>query len=219
MTTFAQRLNQACDNLDPIVPPLGQGRQVFISRRLNVTQEAVRKWFGGGLPRPAKMRALARLLDVDVEWLAFGIEPEMGRRAKRAHGEKTEGAIYALFGILTMAGGRCAFPDPKDPRGDYVDLYTIVRGVQTAIHVSVGRQTGEGEYEFCIPPQHGDVRCIGVVHAGGTRMDLIDLQNDLIEAHKQRKNASFVVMIDKQGASYHTKRTKWPRVRSVDALL
>ena len=43
---FAKRLTQACDE-SPIVPEHGRGRQVYLAKKLKVTQEAVRKWLVG----------------------------------------------------------------------------------------------------------------------------------------------------------------------------
>ena len=91
--TFAQRFTQACDD-SVIIPPYGKGRQVAIAKRLNVTQEAVRKWFAGeSIPRPTTVRALAEYLQVDEPWLVLGIKPEFDRAEKRRNLIAYNGAV------------------------------------------------------------------------------------------------------------------------------
>lgn len=65
MDRFADRLNHA---------RLLRGlSQTEIARRLGVTQQAVSKWIDAEtLPSPARIEALARVLDVPPEWLSFG---------------------------------------------------------------------------------------------------------------------------------------------------
>lgn len=68
---FAQRLARACDD-SQIIPPYGKGRQVYIAKRLKVTQEAVRRWFSAdSRPRVQIMSKLAALLEVDEAWLSL----------------------------------------------------------------------------------------------------------------------------------------------------
>lgn len=50
-STFSKRLTQACDD-NPLIPDYDHGRQVTIANKLEVSQEAVRKWFtGDSVPR------------------------------------------------------------------------------------------------------------------------------------------------------------------------
>lgn len=216
---FHQRLTQACENLPTVVPEYGHGRQVFISRELKVTQEAVRKWFSGeSRPKVNKMRQLAALLDVDEAWLALGVEPELDRREKRIHNERTEGAVYVAFGLLTMAGGHCAFPGERDTRAGYVDFYAIIHGKQLAVHVSVARAISRGRFEFIIPREFRDVKCIGVVHHGGLRFHLVDLKTEALEEHKQRKAGAFSVTCGFADNKYQSGPDVWPRIRSLGDL-
>ena len=49
---FARRLKQACDG-NPLVPEYGKGQQVWFADRMELSQEAVRRWFEGeSRPRP-----------------------------------------------------------------------------------------------------------------------------------------------------------------------
>lgn len=213
MKTFHQRLKAACDQQQQIVPEYGYGRQVFFARKLKVTQEAVRKWFTGeARPRPDKMKRLSVLLEVDEAWLALGVEPEVDRREKRRIGDKTDGAIYLLYGMFMLAGGHCAFPSDADPRREFVDFYAIIRAMQMAVHVSVGRETTKGVYEFILPQQYAEVRCLGVVHLGGMKFHTLDLTHDLIDKHKQRKAGGYSLNIHRRDNDYHTGADTWPRV-------
>lgn len=216
---FAKRLNQACDQ-SGVIPEYGHGRQVYVSKRLKVTQEAVRKWFNGlARPKVTKMQELARLLEVDEAWLALGVKPELDRKEKRAHADKVEGAVYTLFGLMNMAGGACAFPGQNDPRNEYVDFYTILRGMQIAVHVSVGRETSKNVYQLIVPDQFRDVRCVGVIHLTGFNFHVIDLRTDLIDRHKQRKSGDYMLTISRKDGEYFTGGDEWPRMRSAGDLV
>lgn len=215
---FHRRLKQVCDD-SPIVPPYGHGRQVYIATKLKVTQEAVRKWFtNDARPRTSKMKELAKLLEVDEAWLSLGISPEMTVKEQRQHSQKVDGATYLLFGMFTLAGGHCAFPGEKDPRKDYVDFYTIIRGAQMAIHVCAGREVSKDTYEFILPREYGDVRCIGVVGHPNLKFNIIDLDHRLIEAHKVRKAGGYSLMIGYNGGDYAQGRDKWPRIKHLGDL-
>ncbi len=215
---FTRRLAQACDE-SPNIPPHGHGRQVHIAKKLKVSQEAVRKWFvGEARPKVQLMRQLAALLEVDEAWLSLGIKPELDRKEKRAHSARSDGAVYMLFGLFSMAGGACAFPSQNDPRSEYIDFYAILNGVQFPIHVSVGRESSKGVHEFVVPKEYDDVRCVGVVPLGNTRFHLVDLQKTLVDRHKQRKSGSFAVTIHRVGSDYTTGADKWPRLESMGDL-
>jgi hypothetical protein len=78
---FQRRLVDACDR-HPDCPPLHQGRQVWLRKRLSergvkVSTESVRKWLSGEVrPREEKGRALADVLGADVGWLLIGSKVE-----------------------------------------------------------------------------------------------------------------------------------------------
>lgn len=215
---FHRRLKQVCDD-SPIVPPYGHGRQVYIANKLKVTQEAVRKWFtGDARPRTSKIRDLAKVLEVDEAWLALGIDPAMDRKEQRQHSHTTDGAIHLLFGMFTIAGGHCAFPSENDTRKDFVDFYTIIHGSQMAIHVSTGRPTTKDNYEFALPREYQEVRCLGLVAAGGMKFHIIDLDARLIEDHKVRKAGGYAVSIANRESSYTSGGDTWPRIKHLGDL-
>lgn len=192
---------------------------MFFANKLEVSQEAVRKWFtGDARPKTDKIREIASILEVDEAWLALGIKPEMDRREKRVHHEKTEGAVYLLFGLVTMAGGHCAFPGKGDARSDYVDFYAIIGGMQMAVHASVGRELSKNSYQFVVPREYRDVRCLGVVHNSALHFTILDLKSGLIDSHRQRKAGEFILHIHKSGSDYTTGDDVWPRLHSLGDL-
>ncbi|MBW0146229.1 helix-turn-helix domain-containing protein [Marinobacter arenosus] len=69
---FAQRIKIACDN-QPRLPANKEGQETWLSSRLGISHEAVRRWFSGeSMPRRRLMADLASLLKVDERWLASG---------------------------------------------------------------------------------------------------------------------------------------------------
>lgn len=213
---FNQRLRMACDNLPEIVPPYGQGRQVYIARKLKVTQEAVRKWFtGDARPKLAKMKELAKILDVDEAWLSLGIEPELDRVEKRVHNDKSEGAVYVLFGMMSMGGGHCAFPNGRDGRSEYVDFYSIIGGQQVAFHVSMGRETSKDVFAFALPSAYQETMNVGVIHVRGFKLQFIHLKHDIIETHKQRKGSGYQVVLNRIDNDYRSGSDKWPMLQQI----
>jgi transcriptional regulator with XRE-family HTH domain len=215
---FHRRLRQVCDD-SAMIPPYGHGRQVHIAAKLKVSQEAVRKWFtGDARPRASKMGELAKLLEVDEAWLSLGIAPEMDRKQKRMHHEKTDGAVYLLFGMFNLAGGHCAFPGERDLRKDFVDFYTIIHGSQMALHVCAGREVTKDSFEFTLPREYNEVRCLGVVGHPNLKFHIIDLDQRLIEQHKVRKGGGYSLTLGYHDGDYMRGRDKWPRIRHLGDL-
>lgn len=217
---FSKRFTQACDD-SPYIPSFGKGRQVTIAKELDVSQEAVRKWLcGDAMPRPVKMTKLAKLLRVDEAWLALGVDPEMDREHRLDAKRVTEGAVLVLVGMVTMEGGRCAFPTEDDPRKAYVDFYAIVRGSQFAIHVSVARELSKSHYEVYIPREYRDVRCVAYVPRGPMQTPrILGLPIDLLEQHKQRKSGGYCLALNEVNGKFMTGGDTWPRLKSMGAMV
>lgn len=211
---FAQRLNTACDG-HPHVPPYGHGRQTWVKDKLDVSHEAVRKWFMGETrPRPAKMRALAKILDVDEAWLSLGIVPDTPHEEKRTRSRAVEGAVNVVAGLVQMNGGNIAFPGDNDPRNGYVDFYAIIKGAQYAISVSLAKHVNNGTYKFTIPKEYDQCKVIGAVHAYAHRVHLLNLTHELIEQYKTRKGGYFELTLHRIGSDYFIGDTKFPRILS-----
>lgn len=219
---FVARLNQACDDAGDRLPPKGLGRQAAIARHLDVSEEAVRKWFAGeARPRRDLMRRLSDLLGVEESWLALGETPQVSRTEVRSHARRTGGAALLVRGMVELAGGACAEPSERDPRAGYVDFYCIKGGRQYAVHVALAREVEEesGRYQIVIPREYPELLVVGVVPAGRSRCDFILLPTEGIDRLKARKAGAYVIDFDRQdGPRYTTDGHSWPRVRNFDDL-
>lgn len=210
---FHVRLKQACDDVS-IIPEKGAGRQVWVAKKLHVSEEAVRKWFTGeSRPRVDKMDALAALLNVDAAWLSLGVSPELSRVEQRAWTEKAEGLVYVLFGHITAQGGHCAFPSKTDPSRDVVDFYAIIRGQQLAVHVSVGREISKHTWLMPIPRKWQDVFVVGGVQTQDFVTEWLVMPHDMIDRFKSRKGGAHELAITKTGGQFLTGDEKWPMLK------
>lgn len=136
MSEFSTRLKQSCQD-NPDVPEYGKGEQVYLSQRLGVSQEAVRKWFAGdSKPKAAVGRKLAELLGVDYVWLALGTSHGEIEKRREAAGRQ-DSAVYALMSFLIEKGYSAAFDNDHEK----IDITTIYQGQQN--HISV--QLAEGK--------------------------------------------------------------------------
>lgn len=211
---FAQRLNTACDQ-NPHVPAYGMGRQTWVKEKMGVSHEAVRKWFlGTARPRPDKLSQLARVLECDEAWLALGKKGDLDPREKRARSLNIEGAVNIVTGLLQLNGANCAFPGEKDPMASFVDVYAINRGVQLAIHVSLGKQGPPGQFTFVVPKEYEQCRVVGVIHARPNRVHLINMDHEMLERHGERKGGFLEVRVAYRENAYWSGAEKWTRIES-----
>lgn len=216
---FAQRLNAACDDLGT-VPPHGQGRQVFFARKLKVSQEAVRKWFSGeARPRIRLLVELARILNVDPAWLSYGVDPIVNASEKRVLTKKAEGVVYLALGMSMLSGGSCARPGEDDPRKDFVDYYMISDGDQIAVHVALARPTEPGELEFALPREYEQVRNLGIVFAGSTKIHMLNLRRDVIDRHKEKRAGGWVLRVIQKASAYFAGKDEIERISGVGELV
>jgi hypothetical protein len=71
---FSARLNELCDEPQFGIPAAGKGRQVYLGKLFQVSQNAARKWLvGDGMPKPTTLERIARQFHVNTEWLRAGI--------------------------------------------------------------------------------------------------------------------------------------------------
>lgn len=212
---FVRRLTDACDR-SSLVPPPNAGRQVFIAQRLSVSNESVNKWFKGtSMPRPQKMKELAKLLGVDEAWLALGITPELDRQKRLNHGRNSDGAAQLVFGMMTFAGIKCGTPSDTDPRSEYVDFYAMIGTSVYPIRVTLGREVSEGVFEFFIIPEYRDVRMIAVIPLGQDKFHFLELDKEHVDALKTEKAPSYRITAerDSSGTKYRTGDHTWTRIR------
>jgi hypothetical protein len=147
---FANRLAIACDNHPQA--PAGHGRHVWVKRYLeemtgvNVTVEAIRKWFSGeSRPRPKIMTQLAFALKVDEGWLSLGLTPVVtsDKIKKAKFNAMASGAVNLVAGQIQLAGGSIAYPEDDDH-----DLVTITRGKQLILNVCFGAAGDVSEFNL-----------------------------------------------------------------------
>lgn len=195
-STFAERLNTACDENDN-VPNYGQGRQTWVREKLDVSHEAVRKWFTGeSRPRHQKMKALAELLGVDEAWLALGVKPDMKPRDQRRRNAAADGAVNYVAGLLQLSGTSVAFPDPADSEAEYVDLYVIANGKQNKLNVSLARAERDNSLRFILPSNYSVCRHVGVItDADSDTVRLLCLPVEVIEKFGKRKGGFVEVRV------------------------
>lgn len=216
---FVARLKQACDE-SKVIPLPGQGRQQMIADRLGTTAEAVSKWFKGvSMPSHDKMPFLAELLEVDQAWLAHGISPEMDRLERKTFAREADGAVYLVRGMIMLAGGHCGQPAATDPRSEYVDFYTTLRGAVYPMRVSLARELSRGHFEILVPKEYRDVRSIGVIPVAPGKYMFIDMPLSMIDEHKVRKAGSFMLPVSQVESGRFTSGSDvWPRIKSFGEL-
>lgn len=209
---FAKRLLKACED-HPEVPAFGQGQQTWIRDRLGVSGEGVRKWFAGeAKPRSDTMRQLAKLLEVDEAWLSLGIAPETGPKEQKARNAMADGAVNVVAGIIQMNGGSPAFLQDTDPRSKYIDLYTIIKGRQYSINVSLAQEISEGEYRFRIPNEYEDCTVIGVIQPYPVRCVFLHIPTPVIDEYRVRKGGYVEITARKDGNEYRVGTERCPRI-------
>lgn len=188
---FAKRLNQACDE-SPIVPEHGRGRQVFLAKKLGVTQEAVRKWLvGESTPRDEKVKDLAKVLGVDHLWLAMGTTP-LEIADKRQAALRGDAAVYGVMSYLLLAGYHVAIP-----QGDSkVDIFAIKHGTQLSIVAKMGKPLAKGEFTATFPSTL-DARWHLVLpyEASSLHLDIYDIPPDLALRHGTRTGSGVEVLV------------------------
>lgn len=222
-TNFSKRLTQACDD-NPLIPDYGHGRQVTIATKLEVSQEAVRKWFTGeSVPRPGKMTTLADFLGVSESWLALGVTPSLDRAARKEMVRVTKGAVHMLAGMISLEGGNFAFPSPEDSRTSFIDLYAIKEGEKFDFHVSVGRKIddldGSSMYEFIIPREYEQVHILGLVYQGNGEIEWINMSHAYIDVCKELSEGVYHVLMKRDNGKFATREIKWPRFKTIGEII
>lgn len=210
---FAQRLKTACDR-NSNVPPYGRGRQTWVKECMQVSHEAVRKWFAGeSRPRPEGMRRLAKVLDVDEAWLALGIAPDMQPKERRARNAQADGAVNTFMGMLQLNGWHCAIPlRHTDTQDTAVDFYGIYAGEQQAFHVSLARQIDKRSYRFSLPTGHNSCIVIGtILTANNLPVELV-MPSAMITRLGEDRGGYIEVGVEKRGHRYVTGGDEWPIV-------
>lgn len=189
---FAKRLNQACDE-SPAVPEHGRGRQVFLAKKMGVTQEAVRKWLvGESLPRPDKIKDLAKALSVDPLWLQLGTSP-LEIAEKRHAALRGDAAVYGVMSYLLLAGYHVAVPQSADTK---VDVYAIKHGTQLSIVARMGQPLAKGEWTATFPASvEARWQAVFATGTASLHLEIVDVPPELALRHGTRTGNGVEVLI------------------------
>ena len=210
MNNFATRLLEACNASDEI-PDYGKGQQTAIAARLNVSQEAVRKWLAGEtVPRAAMSKRLATLLGVKHSWLMLGTahgEIEVDIKLARRH----KACVYAVMTYVVGAGKGATFSDEEA-----IDDITLIDGGKLLrVSVEMAERPSEGVYEvkFSEPQKNAGVTVAVVAEYQTQRsamMDALEIDEDIWKKHGKLSGRELVLRFEKsaRGNNYSVGGTK-----------
>ncbi|WP_281686677.1 helix-turn-helix transcriptional regulator [Pseudomonas citronellolis] len=218
-TEFKDRFVLACDRASH-VPPKFAGRGVDIAKAVDVSQEAVRRWFeGSAMPRPKTMKKLAAYLGCDDAWLALGVEPPVATVEEKISRVINEsGAIQLVAGLIMLDGHECAFPAAGIKQANGVDLYAISRGTQFALNVALARAVEPGKYEVTIPTGYIGVKCVAVFYRALDDNDVVVLPHDVIGKHKRPAASGLVLDVEYADGEYLVAQQPLPVFRAFGAF-
>lgn len=207
---FARRLTQSCDE-SPLVPEHGRGRQVYLAKKLKVTQEAVRKWLvGESLPRPDKIGDLAKVLGVDPVWLQLGTSP-LEISDKRQAALRGDAAVYGAMAYLLLAGYHVAIPADEQNR---VDIFAIKHGTQLSVLARMGEPLARGEFKFLFPANL-NARWHGVILGDdpSLSLEIYDIPPELALRHGTRTGSGVEIIVKRGKARLMLGNTELRQLR------
>lgn len=213
MTTFAQRLKQACSD-HPDIPDYGKGLQTELAKRMKVSQEAVRKWLAGdSQPRQPTIIRLAKLLDVEYVWLALGTSETEFARLKSVS-SRHDAAVYALISFLITKGYNVAIPPDETDRAD---IHAIGHGVQRNLVVEEVKTSGKRAVTVTAPMPDQTISLIAAIPVHETNMlkynehlkfslvyKFLWVTSDMLKNHGQRSGANWTLEL-----KYSIKKASW----------
>lgn len=217
---FAERLNQACDDVSSVIPAHGQGRLVVLAKKLDVSQEAVRRWFAGeARPRVAKMQELAAVLNVDEAWLSLGVKADMRPSERKffAKGTSAMGNLAYNFAQLEE-GVHCSTPDDKDPRKGIVDFYLMAHGKQAAVRVAMGLPAGRDSYDFILPRAFAQVKNVGMMASLQSAPVVLNFDDAMIEKHGELVGEEYKLTVKKKADKFMSGRDEWKLLKTFGEL-
>jgi len=197
MTTFHQRLRQACAD-HPDIPDYGKGLQTELAKHMRVSQEAVRKWLAGETqPRQPAMIRLSKFLGVEYVWLALGTSETEFARLKQVSAEH-DGAVHALIAFMILKGYNVAFPTDEVTQAD---IHAIGHGVQRNLAVRLPERVGDNTVRLSSPMPDDSVSLIAAIPiheedlidispvSASLMYDFIWITSDTMKKHGQRSGA------------------------------
>ena len=210
MDNFASRLLEAC-NISDEIPDYGKGQQTSIAARLNVSQEAVRKWLAGEtVPRAELSKRLAELLGVKHSWLMLGTahgEIEVDIKLARRH----KSCVYAVMSYVVGAGKGATFSGD-----DAVDDITLIDGGRLLrVSVEMADRPSKNVYEvkFSESQKNAGVTVAVVAEYQTQRsatMDALEIDESIWKKHGKMSGRESVLRFEKsaRGNNYSVGGTK-----------
>ena len=210
MDNFASRLLEAC-NISDEIPDYGKGQQTSIAARLNVSQEAVRKWLAGEtVPRAELSKRLAELLGVKHSWLMLGTahgEIEVDIKLARRH----KACVYAVMAYVVGAGKGATFSGD-----DAVDDITLIDGGRLLrVSVEMADRPSKGVYEvkFSESQRNAGVTVAVVAEYQSRRsaaMDALEITEEIWKKYGKISGRECVLRFEKsaRGNNYWVGGTK-----------
>ena len=210
MDNFASRLLEAC-NISDEIPDYGKGQQTSIAARLNVSQEAVRKWLAGEtVPRAELSKRLAELLGVKHSWLMLGTahgEIEVDIKLARRH----KACVYAVMAYVVGAGKGATFSGD-----DAVDDITLIDGGRLLrVSVEMADRPSKGVYEvkFSESQKNAGVTVAVVAEYQSRRsaaMDALEITEEIWKKYGKISGRECVLRFEKsaRGNNYWVGGTK-----------
>ena len=165
---FGDRLSKAVE-AHPLAPEQAFGRVTWLKRELEakaqvkVSLNTVHKWMRGtARPREDRLRDLARVLQVDEVWLAFGSLSAQRAATNARQAAQANGAALFVAGLVELSGGRVTFSESRDAAAQSRIHANLPSGVGAEILAVVPQVNGE-TLMFTVPEPAGDARVVGVV--------------------------------------------------------
>ena len=206
---FAIRLKQACDRSDD-VPEYGKGQQTWISERLGISQEAVRRYFNvQSRPRTELMSRLAKILNVDESWLALGKSNDLNDKDRREYSQKADAAAYMLYGVFMSSGYSCAF----DQENSNVDFRAIKSGQQTPVSVTVALKKSKNVFSAPVRQTTGNTLNLCIVSPETGVFDILVMDNDGVAEHGELTTDMKQIIVKRERNGYHTEGHLWVELK------
>ena len=183
----------------------------------NLSAELVSNWLRGELlPRPDKMRALAKVLKVDEVWLSLGAIPELSPEQKAERSIHAGGAVNFVAGLVQLGGGTIAFVEPNSLEFAYADFHAIVRGKPYLIKVSFGVLTNS-QVKFAIPNEHARIKLIALVKERHDKFQLYEIPSQVVSQHGDKQGGYVDVVASGADGLLRIKKTVLPSITDFES--
>lgn len=160
------------------------------------------------------MELISRALEVDEAWLSLGHTPDMTPTEKRRHNAEADAAVNLVAGLIGMAGGTIAFPDPASGT---VNLFAIIRGKQHSLLIKTARP--DGDKLHIAVPANSSAKVISVVPTDAPNVfDFAVISPELISAHGNNRGGFVEIEMEKQTIGLAIAGEPLPQIKRFDEL-